>query len=289
VLGIGTDVGGSVRLPAAFCGVVGFKPTSSRVTRIGIFPPSGQMTGVASCPGVMGRDVGTIEECLRVLYSPYLWRLDPSIPPLPFDDAQFNCKEPLRIGFYVTDGFIDATPPCARAVEMAVRALEATGHKAGTCPSIPPLLLNPHLKILLHSFNLSSALDLAFMAPPNVPLPILRPACQCDFHLPWPCVPFLNASDRQVVRFEPPCVPHGMRLFYKLLTADGGVGLARLLEDEKLDVSLEAFAKSLWSSRSFYNRYIRLPFLRCCIASFTIPPAPLAYISLPSAEWLLFT
>lgn len=111
-----------MRLPAAFCGVVGFKPTSSRLTRKGIFPPSGQMTGVASSAGVMGREVAAVEACLRVLYSPYLWSLDPSISPQPFDDAQISSKEPLRVGFYVSDGFIPATPPCVRAVELACRS-----------------------------------------------------------------------------------------------------------------------------------------------------------------------
>ena len=51
---IGTDTGGSCRIPAALCGVVGFKPTQSRVPRHGVVPLSPTLDAV----GVLGRSVG---------------------------------------------------------------------------------------------------------------------------------------------------------------------------------------------------------------------------------------
>jgi aspartyl-tRNA(Asn)/glutamyl-tRNA(Gln) amidotransferase subunit A len=58
VLGaIGTDTGGSVRVPAAFCGLVGFKPTQSRISRAGVFPLSTSLDSI----GPITRNV---EDCL---------------------------------------------------------------------------------------------------------------------------------------------------------------------------------------------------------------------------------
>lgn len=54
---IGTDTGGSVRIPAAFCGLVGFKPTASAVSRSGVLP----LSETLDCVGVIARDV---EDCV---------------------------------------------------------------------------------------------------------------------------------------------------------------------------------------------------------------------------------
>jgi Asp-tRNA(Asn)/Glu-tRNA(Gln) amidotransferase A subunit family amidase len=53
---LGTDTGGSVRLPAAFCEVVGFKPVRGPISRHGVFPISETLDAV----GVLGRDVRTV-------------------------------------------------------------------------------------------------------------------------------------------------------------------------------------------------------------------------------------
>ncbi len=55
-IGIGTDTGGSVRLPAALCGVIGFKPTAGSIQTEGIIPLSTTLDTV----GVLGRDLGEI-------------------------------------------------------------------------------------------------------------------------------------------------------------------------------------------------------------------------------------
>ena len=58
VLGIGTDVGGSIRLPSAFCGIVGIKPTARRICNKGV---------VSALPGAVGCELLLgIEVVLRV-------------------------------------------------------------------------------------------------------------------------------------------------------------------------------------------------------------------------------
>lgn len=62
-LALGTDSGGSIRIPAACCGVVGFKPTYGLVTLEGCFPLAPSFDHA----GPMARDVATCEQALRVL------------------------------------------------------------------------------------------------------------------------------------------------------------------------------------------------------------------------------
>lgn len=60
---IGTDTGGSVRVPATCCGVVGFKPTFARVSRKGVSPPESTL----DCVGVFARDVARIEQAMSII------------------------------------------------------------------------------------------------------------------------------------------------------------------------------------------------------------------------------
>lgn len=60
---LGTDTGGSVRLPASYCGVVGFKPTYGRISRWGVIPYAQTLDTV----GILSKDVGTIKKVFEVL------------------------------------------------------------------------------------------------------------------------------------------------------------------------------------------------------------------------------
>ena len=97
-LGLGTDVGGSIRIPASMCGISGFKPTTDRLSYKGIESArlqrgSGQKE-VRSCPGPMGRSVDDLELMMSVWCTPAAYDADPTLPRVPWDHAAYLAASP---------------------------------------------------------------------------------------------------------------------------------------------------------------------------------------------------
>lgn len=128
--GMGTDMAGSIRITAHSTGICGLKPTGGR------FPSKGFVTQVErgcqdAVPGVigpMGRTVSDLILLTKSVIDGKPWELDVDCPPVPFDNALLHDTRPLRIGFLTSDGVMDPTPPCTRAVAEAVAAMGKAGH-----------------------------------------------------------------------------------------------------------------------------------------------------------------
>ncbi|KAJ6659480.1 hypothetical protein lerEdw1_018714 [Lerista edwardsae] len=128
ILGIGSDVGGSIRIPAAFCGICGFKTTGNRISKKGIIPSIRGQKSATAGTGPMARDVDSLALCLRALLCDEMFRLDPTVPPIPFNEQVFTSSQPLRIGFYASDTFLEPSPSMRRAVLETKQLLEKAGH-----------------------------------------------------------------------------------------------------------------------------------------------------------------
>jgi fatty acid amide hydrolase len=135
-LGVGTDIGGSIRVPAGWSGITGFKPTLDRwPTRGSNGALAGQET-VRSQVGPMARSVDDLMLLLESVDLAALSADDPALVPMPFRRLDDVDLKTLRVGFYVDDGFVAPSRAVGRAVHEASRALE--GRVAAVKAFVPP-------------------------------------------------------------------------------------------------------------------------------------------------------
>ena len=82
--GLGSDCAGSVRVPAAFCGIASIKPTSGRLPRTGHFPPAGGWIEALWQIGPMARCVEDLSAVMPLLAAPD--GMDQSVVGMPLRD-----------------------------------------------------------------------------------------------------------------------------------------------------------------------------------------------------------
>ncbi|NP_001091200.1 fatty acid amide hydrolase, gene 1 S homeolog [Xenopus laevis] len=136
VLGVGTDVLGSIRMPCSFCGICGLKPSGNRLSSLGFSTPVSGMKSAVMMPGPMARDVDSLALFMKAVLCDDMFQLDPTVPPVPFRDEIYNSSKPLTIGFYDTDGYFLPSPGMRRAIQETKALLEEAGHKL--VPFSPP-------------------------------------------------------------------------------------------------------------------------------------------------------
>jgi fatty acid amide hydrolase len=136
-LGLGTDIGGSVRNPAAFCGIASLKPTAGRMPDLGRSSvPIGQQA-ITSQIGVLARRVADVALGIRIASGG-----DQPFEPVPaLRDPGAVDLAGLRVGWFADDGVFPPTPAARRAVHEAVEALARRGARVvGWQPPEPELV-----------------------------------------------------------------------------------------------------------------------------------------------------
>ncbi|KAJ4295566.1 hypothetical protein N0V90_007579 [Kalmusia sp. IMI 367209] len=138
-MGLGSDSGGSVGMPAAYNGVYSHKPSSGRLS-FKDAPASGKSNLVIpSVIGIMGPSVASLKLMFKSLQSTEPWKRDPFVHPLGYrEELEYNPnKDPLpAFGVMKHDGVVRPHPPIARAMDIAEKAVQRAGLQ--TLPWDPP-------------------------------------------------------------------------------------------------------------------------------------------------------
>ena len=124
-MGIGTDLGGSVRIPAAFCGICSIKPTMQRTADMSRFVEDPRHITIRSVTGILGRKAEDLQLFLEVLNNAAKNMLEAQ----PLGNFKQVDISTLRIGYYLTDGLFEPMPAVKRAVLESIGELKRIGAK----------------------------------------------------------------------------------------------------------------------------------------------------------------
>lgn len=141
VVGFGTDIGGSIRIPAAFNGLYGLRPSSGRLPYEGMANSMDGQNSVLSVVGPLGTTVGALRLVTKGLLSTEPWSHDPLVVEMPWKAEQEKLPEKLVFAVLRYDGVVGVTPPIKRALEMTIEAVKKQGHEVS-----PSLLLHSKTK-----------------------------------------------------------------------------------------------------------------------------------------------
>jgi amidase len=131
LLGGGTDVAGSVRIPSLANGIYGFKPTSNRVPFAGQVPPgrNGSPSPIMPAIGPEAHSVRDLELFLKTVLGDgnRVWELDPGVLNIPWRELP-PVQRKLRFGLLLETPKRPLHPTILRSLTTAVKLLEGAGH-----------------------------------------------------------------------------------------------------------------------------------------------------------------
>ncbi len=123
--GVGSDGGGSIRVPAHFCGICGLKPTPGRIPSTGHYPPGAGAFSWIGVAGPMARTIAEVRSLFAVMAGPDAGdALSAPVPIRTFREAELHG---VQIGILESDALGIATPETRAAVDRAAKSLAERG------------------------------------------------------------------------------------------------------------------------------------------------------------------
>ncbi|PCH44912.1 amidase signature enzyme [Wolfiporia cocos MD-104 SS10] len=130
VVEVGTDIGGSTRFPAAYCGLYSVKSSVGRFPSYGCIPCMPGQEGTPTVTAPIARTLDDLEEFWKRVVEMRPWVYDHTCVPLPWRPVDFllSGRKP-KWGVIWSDGIVPPTPACSRALRESVDALRRAGHE----------------------------------------------------------------------------------------------------------------------------------------------------------------
>ncbi|KAK6336388.1 hypothetical protein TWF696_001948 [Orbilia brochopaga] len=132
-LGIGSDIGGSIRVPSANNGLYGFKPTPKRLPS-GLIAVAGGSDGIEGTLGPMSTTLEPLSLFMSTVMAAKPWVNDLSLLPIPWREESHFPVDPatgkprkMRVGVMRWDGMVMPHPPVTRAINEVVDKMKSHG------------------------------------------------------------------------------------------------------------------------------------------------------------------
>lgn len=261
ILGIGTDVGGSIRIPAMCNYLYGVKPSHGRIPYAGQesggSKPGSEQLGIRASAGPLAHSMRDCEMLMRVVSDMKAWERDPEVIPKPWT-LSTSRNRPLRIGIVHSDGVSRPVPAVERFMTETAERLA----QSGGAVEVVELNISPLLGKCQSLVNKLFSIDGG-----NVMFDLLETTGE-------PLSPWLASRIRRKSRLSHEAVRdlHGQRNamqteFMKIWTANGGYWAASNCPDEaRLDAIIAPVAPHLvppidrWNTAGYTSAFVLLDY-----------------------------